>query len=165
MLHWCSGFFYVPCLSWNTLLRPGWPRTQKSAFIVGIKDISHPLLVLIYGFKSTLNHKGYVICTEEPSVHWVPLDPACSRLLCHSRSFFPVGFLEFLWPFIFMKLLEMVRREKRKFLWFEILTSKSIFLYVCCIYYWRFDTAYWEAKDSWDGSVYTLGFLITHQGL
>lgn len=64
------------------------------------------------------------------SHQWVPLDPACSRLLCHSWSFFPVGFLESPWAFIFMKLLEMVRREKWKFLWFEILTSKSIF----CVY-------------------------------
>jgi hypothetical protein len=43
----CSrqGFSVWPWLSWNSLCRPGWPRTQKSACLclpsVGIKGVRH----------------------------------------------------------------------------------------------------------------------------
>ena len=40
-----QGFFVYPWLSWNSLCRPGWPRTQKSACLclpsAGIKGVHH----------------------------------------------------------------------------------------------------------------------------
>jgi hypothetical protein len=40
-----QGFSVQPWLSWNSLCRPGWPRTQKSACLclpsAGIKGVRH----------------------------------------------------------------------------------------------------------------------------
>jgi hypothetical protein len=40
-----QGFSVYPWLSWNSLCRPGWPRTQKSACLclqsAGIKGVRH----------------------------------------------------------------------------------------------------------------------------
>jgi hypothetical protein len=40
-----QGFSVFPWLSWNSLCRPGWPRTQKSACLclpnAGIKSVRH----------------------------------------------------------------------------------------------------------------------------
>lgn len=55
-------------------------------------------------------------------------------------------------PLTFYEIHEIVRdgdERKMKISLTWDLTSNSIFLCVCCIYYWRFDTAYWKVKDSW----------------
>jgi hypothetical protein len=40
-----TGFLCIPWLSWKSLCRPGWPRTQKSACLcppsAGIKSVHH----------------------------------------------------------------------------------------------------------------------------
>jgi hypothetical protein len=40
-----TGFLYIVPLSWNSLCRPGWPRTQKSTCLclpsAGIKGVRH----------------------------------------------------------------------------------------------------------------------------
>ena len=42
---WRQGFSMQPWLSWNSLCRPGWPRTQKSVCLclpsAGIKGVHH----------------------------------------------------------------------------------------------------------------------------
>jgi hypothetical protein len=54
-----QGFFVEPWLSWNSLCRPGWPRTQKSACLclpsAGIKGVHHhrpaaPYIIFFFFF-------------------------------------------------------------------------------------------------------------------
>jgi hypothetical protein len=58
-----QGFSVLPWQSWNSLCRPGWPRTQKSACLclqsVGIKDVHHHCLASD-GLRGPLR-KGYSI--------------------------------------------------------------------------------------------------------
>jgi hypothetical protein len=56
-----QGFSVWPWLSWNSLCRPGWPRTQRSACLClpspGIKGVRHhlqPLLSLLLANSSIL---------------------------------------------------------------------------------------------------------------
>lgn len=142
---------------------PGWPHTQKSASIVGIKDISYHLLALIHRFMSTLNHKGYVICSEEPSVS--PIRPSVLWAAMSFMVFLPCWLSWIPLSFYIHEIVRDGKERKMKISLIRNLDKQEHLLCVCWIYYWRFDTAYWEAKDSWGGSVYTLGFLITHQGL
>jgi len=51
-----QGFSAEPWLSWNSLCRPGWPRTQKSAYLclpsTEIKGVRHHCLALVRVFKN-----------------------------------------------------------------------------------------------------------------
>ena len=55
-----QGFSVLPWLSWNSLCRPGWPRTQKSACLclpsAGIKGVRHHARLTSYFlFKLTVS--------------------------------------------------------------------------------------------------------------
>jgi hypothetical protein len=54
-----QGFSVKPKLSWNSLCRPGWPRTQKSACLclpsAGIKGVCHYCPAYWAGLKSNEN--------------------------------------------------------------------------------------------------------------
>jgi hypothetical protein len=52
-----QGFSVQPWLSWNSLCRPGWPQTQKSAFLclpsAGIKGMCHHAQLNLLFYSST----------------------------------------------------------------------------------------------------------------
>jgi hypothetical protein len=56
-----QGFSVQSWLSWNSLCRPGWPQTQKSACLclpsAGIKGVCHHCLACVHVLLHTHSHK------------------------------------------------------------------------------------------------------------
>jgi hypothetical protein len=72
-----QGFFVYPWLSWNSLWRPGWPRTQKFACLclpsAGIKGVHHhtwPVLSYLHENVCVLRKECADSFTESSPTIW-----------------------------------------------------------------------------------------------
>ena len=75
-----QGFSVLPWLSWNSLCRPGWPRTQKSMCLclpsAGIKG------VVAHAFNPSTREAeadGFLSSRPAWSTEWVPGQPGLHR--------------------------------------------------------------------------------------
>jgi hypothetical protein len=86
-----QGFSVQPWLSWNSLCRPGWPRTQKSTCLclpsAGIKGVCLHTQLLVFSTN-----------TQKPSRHTVPQEPEPPLFVCCVFSMMEALVLPFLYP-------------------------------------------------------------------